>query len=311
MKIKTILLAGMLMHAAPYFAVSAPMTYQNDRFSISGSWGYLGGKANEYVYTWDNEKLSELNWKIKNASVVKGEMNYDFLPWLTANVNGWTTLGQGKAVMDDYDWLYEHQSHWSHWSHSPDTSLKRAHDLDFNLRTWLLKYSQSKLGVLVGYEQNAFQFLAKGGCYQYDNGADVGCFSQGVPGIGYQQHFDTTYFGLVEDFHTPDFAVTAIVKYSPFVLSQDKDIHYMRDLTFYERGNHAQYYSASLTVGKPITQTLSLFVEGTWNQYSNSKADIEMKDNQTGWKTYFEDAAGLSNKNYVLSLGIRYRPNWG
>lgn len=48
--------------------------------SASLSSGILnGGKAHELVLA-DNEKLSQLNWEMKNAPIVKADLSWQFLP---------------------------------------------------------------------------------------------------------------------------------------------------------------------------------------------------------------------------------------
>lgn len=293
------------------FAYQQPVNdaaiYQMDKFSISAGVGYLGGESNEYVYEYDGSTLSQLNWKIEGASVIKGDMNVDFLPWFSANINGWTTISTNNAQMDDYDWQIAGQSHWSDWSHHADTDLNYANNIDINMRGWLLQNQHIKLGATVGYQVSEFDFLAKGGCYEYANGLFTGCFPMGQPGIGYNQTFDTVYLGAVGKYRKDNFELNATLKYSPWVDANDVDEHYLRGLTFTESGDNSQFTSATLTAGYYFRQHAKLFFEAEYNQYSNGKADTTYSDSY-GDIYYIPYGAGLGNHNYVLSIGIQYKP---
>lgn len=293
------------------FAYQQPLpqstTYQMDKFSISAGIGYLGGQSNEYVYEQDGSKLSELNWKIQGASVIKGEMNVDFLPWFSANMNGWTTMGTNNAQMNDYDWLDPQQSNWTDWSHHPDTDLNYANNIDLNVRGWLLQNQSYKLGATVGYQLNEFDFIANGGCYNYGNGSFTGCFPTDQPGIGYYQTFDSVYLGLVGKYRTERFELNATLKVSPWVHANDVDEHYARGITFTESGDNSQFTSATLNAGYYFRQHAKIFFEAEYNQYTNGKADTTYTD-RYGDVYYASNAAGLDNHNYVLSVGIQYKP---
>ncbi|MBI2785966.1 MAG: omptin family outer membrane protease [Legionella longbeachae] len=282
--------------------------YSMNGLSLSSSLGVLSGKAQEFVYDPDTDaKLSRLDWRIKNAAIINGELNYDFLSWLSINGRGWTTLAKNTAPMDDYDWLNPEQKKWTDWSHHENTQLKYANELDLSLRAWLLQDQSYKLGVAAGYQWNSFSWLAKGGCYEYNNGNDTGCFPKNELGIGYQQKFRAPYVGLAGKYFINNFEFNALVKFSDWVSAQDHDEHYARNLTFIERGKNSRYYAATLNTGYYFTQNTKVFVEGSYNHYSNGRADTEIIDNDSGSHHFDSNAAGLSNQNYLVSVGLKYR----
>ena len=106
----SVLLSSTLAHSGG----TGPVKAVNDRFSVDLGLGYLQGKGQEFVYDGDY-KVSQLNWRIQDAAIVKGSAQYRFNHWLSAQVSGWTTLGTGDAEMDDYDWLIPTQTRWSDW----------------------------------------------------------------------------------------------------------------------------------------------------------------------------------------------------
>lgn len=295
---------------------SLSLTFSLDAYSSDDSWngvslstslGVLSGKAHEYVYYPDTaSKLSQLDWRIKNAAIIKGELNYDFLAWLSLNGRGWTTLAKNKAAMDDYDWLNPNRATWTDWSHHDNTHLNYANELDMSLRTWLMQKQNYKFGLATGYQWDSFSWRATGGCYQYNSGAYTGCFPGDQPGIGYQQKFGTPYVGLAGKYFINNFEFSALLKFSDWVSARDYDEHYARNLTFKERGNNSRYYAATIHSGYVLTHNTKIFVEASYNHYSNGRADTEIIDNDTGEHYYSSNSAGLSNQNYTIALGLQY-----
>lgn len=318
MRIKTILnqfLTLLFSSALCSFSVNQSIQaadlnhYQMSKFSLKASLGYLGGESNEYVYDTDGTKLSQLNWVLDGAPIFALNFNSDLFSWLSLGVDLWGTTDQSAAVMDDYDWLIPSQSRWSDWSHHVNTNLNNASQVDVNVRPWLFQNQTFKLGAIIGYQKTELEFLAKGGCFVYDNGLYTGCSDANEPAIGYQQIFEGGYFGFTSKYLMSHIELDATLKVSPWVSSSDKDEHYSRNLTFYESGNQSIYASLSVTAGYYFTQNIKAFLEGSLTQFTNGKADtvIDYKHGQDLY--YIPDAAGLGHHNYVLALGVQYLNN--
>lgn len=157
-----------------------------------------------------------------------------------------------------------------------------------------------------GYLENIFSFLDNGGCYQYANRTYVGCWSKEQHGIGYKQEFSTVYLGLIGQYIVNHFEFNANLKLSPWVEAKDVDQHYLRNLTFKEYGYDSNFYSAAISAGYNVSNTTKLFSEISFNQFTNGIADTLISDNDSKTYGYIYDAAGLSNKNYIISIGIKY-----
>ena len=285
------------------------INFDADSIVVSTSLGWLGGESNEYVYDANTgRKISQLNWRINNAAIIKGDVSWDPLSWLTLNARGWTTLASSGAEMDDYDWLDASQSHWTHWSNSPNTSLNHANEFDVNTKAWFIKRPEYKLGAVVGYQQTRFSWTALGGHYQYNNGNNIGDFPPGKRLIGYKQTFSLPYLGLAGGYRYRDIEFNALLKFSPWVEAKDNDEHYKRDLTFREKTKGSNYYSASLDVGYYITPNTKVFTEFTWSKYSQGKGGTQIINNLSGESSYDGgNSAGIENKNYSFTAGLQYR----
>lgn len=289
--------------------VQADAVTNKPLFSINTSLGYLGGSAHEFVYNSITEaKISQLNWEIKGDAIAQVEGNYQLLPWLDTNLRGWITLGTGSVLMDDYDWLTPGQSHWSDWSHHVDTDLRQANEVDVSLRAFAVQSTHYQLGGVVGFQRTLYSFLAKGGCYNYDNGADIGCLTNGEPEIGYQQIFNMPYLGLIGTYQFDALELYGIFKYSGSVAGRDEDQHYERRVTFNEGSNQFQFYNATLNAGYYVKPQVKVFISGAYTYFPNKKTGTQLSDHSQNIVVFLPNgSAGFSNENYVCALGVQYK----
>ncbi|MGE4802558.1 omptin family outer membrane protease [Yersinia hibernica] len=271
--------------------------------------GMLGGESKEYVYDSDSgQKISQLNWKIKNTAIIKGDISWDAFNWLTLNARGWTSLASGSSGMDDYDWLIPGQTNWSHWSNHPNTQLNHANEFDVNVKGWILNTPEYRIGTIFGYQQTRFSWAASGGSYSYNNGATTGVSPPNSPGIGYNQQFSMPYLGLASIYRYQDFEFNALLKFSPWVTANDNDEHYRRNLTFREKTNNSRYYSVTVDAGYYVTPNAKVYTELSLSKYEEGKGGTEIINRATGEKAYLGgDAAGIENMNYTVSIGMQYQ----
>ena len=195
------IVAGMMMAAfsGAVYAGSAQAIpdFSPESLSVSASAGMLSGKSHEMVYDEvTGRKISQLDWKIKNVAILKGDISWDAYSFLTLNARGWTSLASGSGHMDDYDWMNAKQSSWTDHSSHPATNVNYANEYDLNVKGWIFQGDNYKAGVTAGYQETRFSWTATGGSYNYDNGTNTGNFPAGERGIGYSQRFSMPYIGL-------------------------------------------------------------------------------------------------------------------
>lgn len=283
--------------------------FSPDSLAVSASAGMLSGKSHEMVYDEaTGRKISQLDWKIKNVAILKGDITWDAYSFLTLNARGWTSLASGSGHMDDYDWMNEKQSSWTDHSSHPATNVNYANEYDLNVKGWILQGDNYKAGVTAGYQETRFSWTATGGTYNYDNGAYQGNFPAGERGIGYSQRFSMPYIGLAGQYRFNDFEFNALFKFSDWVRAHDNDEHYMRDLTFREKTTDSRYYGASVDAGYYVTPHAKVFAEFTYSSYEEGKGGTQIIDTNTGDSGSISgDAAGISNHNYTITAGLQYR----
>ncbi|WP_439682416.1 omptin family outer membrane protease [Enterobacter asburiae] len=283
--------------------------FSPDSLAVSASAGMLSGKSHEMVYDEaTGRKISQLDWKIKNVAILKGDITWDAYSFLTLNARGWTSLASGSGHMDDYDWMNAKQSSWTDHSSHPATNVNYANEYDLNVKGWILQGDNYKAGVTAGYQETRFSWTATGGTYNYDNGAYQGNFPAGERGIGYSQRFSMPYIGLAGQYRFNDFEFNALFKFSDWVRAHDNDEHYMRDLTFREKTTDSRYYGASVDAGYYVTPHAKVFAEFTYSSYEEGKGGTQIIDTNTGDSgSIGGDAAGISNHNYTITAGLQYR----
>ncbi|MDK9357546.1 omptin family outer membrane protease [Lelliottia sp. V106_10] len=311
MKKSSVAIMMMATFSGAVYAESSPWTpdFSPESLSVSASAGMLSGKSQERVYDEvTGRKVSQLDWKIKNVAILKGDISWDAYSFLTLNARGWTSLASGSGHMDDYDWMNESQSSWTDHSSHPATNVNYANEYDLNVKGWVFQAENYKAGVVAGYQETRFSWTATGGSYNYDNGTNTGNFPAGERGIGYSQRFSMPYIGLAGQYRFNDIELNALFKFSDWVRAHDNDEHYMRDLTFREKTSNSRYYGASVDAGYYVTPHAKVFAEFAYSNYQEGKGGTQIIDNNSGESgSIGGDAAGISNKNYTITAGLQYR----
>lgn len=297
----------LLLYAGNSFAHQSKNPFSADAFSVDMSVGVLQGKANEFVYdAGSGNKQSQLKWKLNNVAILKAGVTWEPIPRMSMNVNGWTSIAQGSGHMDDYDWQDPAQSHWT--DHSSElTRVNYANKYDVNATGWFFTNALFRLGLMAGYEESRYSWTTHGGYYDYNNGAYKGNFPLNVDGIGYSQKFTAPYIGLSSEYTNGNFKISALLKYSHWVHAHDRDEHYARHLSFWEKTGPSSMYGLTLNSAFYITKNTQVYTELDYTKYSEGKGWSSDLDRETGeFEHASGDAAGISNENLVMSAGLKY-----
>ncbi|QGU17501.1 omptin family outer membrane protease [Leclercia sp. 119287] len=311
MRQKGLSLFLMLSAGLPWAGAQASIiNLSPESFSAALSMGILAGESHERVYNASTgHQQSELDWKLKNSPVIKGELSWDIFPRLTLTARGWTTLASSGSHMDDYDWMDPNQESPTDWSTHPASRLNHANEFDLSAKGWLLKQENYRLGAMLGYQKTRFSWSSHGGTYSYGNGEMTGEYPDNDRGISYKQRFGVAYAGLVGMYRYENIEINGQVRYSPWVRARDNDEHYDRQFTYRDEANNADYYAAMVDVGYYVTPNAKVFAEFSWTRYDEGKGGTEIRDNLLGGPSLYVhgDAAGIENENYVFVVGLQYR----
>nr|WP_241608545.1 omptin family outer membrane protease [Rosenbergiella australiborealis] len=269
--------------------------------------GTLSGQTKERVYDPSSgHKDSQLNWRFKNAAIIKGGVEWQVLPQISLGASGWATLGKRGGVMNDYDWEDENQSSWTSKSYHPSTELNRANQFDLNMKYWFLNDDGTRLGAMLGYQQTRYRFSAYGGDYNYNNGQYVGELPSDLLAITYRQTFKTPYLGLLANYRYQRWEVGGSLKYSAWGKASDLDEHYLTDTTFVSKIDKQTFYSLSLNAGYYLTENAKLYLEGVWSRNLNKKGWSRYDDRDVGIQDAAYNSAGIENYSLMGSVGLRY-----
>lgn len=297
--------------AMPY-ATGEPAQYQYDGLSLNASLGSLGGESKEFVY-YQGQQVSRLDWKLKNAAIIKAELNYDVLPWFSVNARGWTTLASGSGHLDDFDWQNPNSSHYTD-SSSSSATVNEANEYDLSLRFWAWNKENYKFGAVAGYQESRTSWTGYGGTYDYAGEDANGDYDPNAPReqgkfpdravIGYRQVYKTPYIGLTGYYAINQFEFSGILKYSHWADGTDHDVHYLSGATSSTGVNNAELWAGVVNAGYWVTEHTKIFTEAAYTFYPNEHGDEhQWEPNHT---TFNQGGGGLQNRTWSLSAGVQY-----
>lgn len=288
-------------------AISTQGTRFGDRLSAEGYLGYLTGESHESVYN-DGQRVSRLDWEIKDALVLGTRLSYQATSWLTLDAGGWTSLA-ADAKMTDYDWLWSDRDDWSDRSIHPDTDLRRAFEVDLGARARVIERDGFWLDGMLGYQLRNFQWRASNGSYLYsrmDWHDDSGEFSG--PQVDYEQWWRTPYIGVGGGYALPWLRLSGRVIASPFAQVSDSDTHIENQQRFTGDFDSTQMAAVTLRAEHDIGPRLTLTGEANYQKFWEARGDMTVNYlNLDGWRSELNDAAGASNQTLIFSLGLDYR----
>lgn len=283
------------------------------RISVTAGIGYMTDSAREMVYdTPSGDRISQLNWRIQNALVLRGTATLHLTDWLSASLGGWTKIDSNN-LMDDYDWLVPPYTQWSDHSHHPDTQLNKANQGDLSLAARLYNEDGWSLSATAGYQWTGIKWSAYGGHYVYSvfGFRDfIGDFTPGELGITYSQTFKTPYLGVAGTYDLDeDWQFSAALRGSPWVVAaSDIDHHVLRELIFHDTSNKSRMIAVSAGAAYNINARAQIGATVEYQAYTLGKGPTRMLDQTTGTEYLFSgDASGISNSTLTAMLNITYR----
>ncbi|ALZ58753.1 protease (plasmid) [Shigella sonnei] len=313
MKLKFLVLALCVPAIFTTHATTNYPLFIPDNISTDISLGSLSGKTKERVYhpKEGGRKISQLDWKYSNATIVRGGIDWKLIPKVSFGVSGWTTLGNQKASMVDKDWNNSNTPQvWTDQSWHPNTHLRDANEFELNLKGWLLNNLDYRLGLIAGYQESRYSFNAMGGSYIYsENGGNrnkKGAHPSGERTIDYKQLFKIPYIGLTANYRHENFEFGAELKYSGWVRSSDTDKHYQTEIIFKDEIKNQNYCSVAANIGYYVTPSAKFYIEGSRNYISNKKGDTSLYEQSTNISGTIKNSASIEYIGFLTSAGIKY-----
>lgn len=290
--------------------VAMPETSSPIKFSLGVGAGYLTGEATEIVY-WPsvgNHKASELTWKIDNLFMIGIDAQMKVQNWLTVNFDGWFKAFDGDGTMDDYDWQVPGLD-WTDWSTHDDTDVTEASIIDLNADFAFFRTDSAAFSAIVGYKRDNFGWESYGGDYVYSvNGFrdTAGSFPDGLLGIGYEQTYDSLYFGMGFAAYFTKFELAGRMIYSPIVQGEATDNHYLRNLVTYDDIEDGDMFAFDISGNYLINRNLSVLMAYSYQKYDTTQGDAEWQFLDEGVAYFIVDGAGMDLTYSLFSVSLRY-----
>jgi len=307
-------LAGAAHATDPTVTDSAPLVHSS-KFEAGLFTGYLAGTAREYVYDEDG-KLSQLNWRIKNAATVGLNLAYRPLDWLTIRGQAWTVVASNNQ-MTDYDWTMRGVgiNDWTDRSISP-TRMNQSYGADINLAATFYRYGGLSLDALAGVRYQTMRFASYDGTYIYSvdpatgesssNPSDLHNLEGNFEGklINYKQTWRSGYLGAAMRYDAGKFDVYGQVVVSPWTFGKDRDNHLQRNFISRARGERSSMFGMELGANYHLTPRWTLYSTFGYEKYAHAKADTHAV--QQGVSSFDPvGSAGLANQTWNLRVGAK------
>jgi outer membrane protease len=291
--------------AVPAFESHSPAT--SARLSVEGGLRIQQGEALELVYN-GPLLLSELTWDIQDLVYAGVTLQW----WISRNwllaLSYWEAVTEGSGGMTDYDFFIP--GIWTDFSDGP-VDVNRAYmvDLQADWRFWQMQGSHVSLHG--GYRQMHWDWSQYGGMFVYSSGGFRnlrGTFPADQNGINYKQTFQIPYAGLGFGTRYARWQIDMYAHYSPFARADALDEHVLRGLFFEDRFDLVDYYAAGAAASYHISDRW--YVNGAWDWHRTpaSRGDIRIIDVVEETEERVENAAGIANQAWSLSLaaGVRF-----
>lgn len=333
-----------LVLAIPFFSIfasvyaTAEIKKTDFSLSVEPLIGVKNGQVNEYVFlkesNYDCDKLSELNWEIKNEFYSGLKLNGGYKNiFLEAGFTAGFPLECG--TMKDSDWLNNNSSEVTKTSgHDYKTNYSESdnyidYDISASLKTGYsfklpeLKKISTKISPFFEFEYQLFKFTAKNGTGWYgkeietegyyaawndEKNRSIKYFSGDV--ISYKRQNFIFWLGGSIAFNLPkDFSVGAGFKFSPFVYSESIDCHHLRGLYFLDIvSDFCSLFNYNFNTEYKIDSKKSICLNADYLYMKTLRGKSYSSDSQKWSKdNELEDSEGGADQHcFNISLSFKY-----
>lgn len=328
-----------LVLAFPFFSIfasvyaTAEIKKTDFSLSVEPLLGVKNGQVNEYVFlkesNYDCDKLSELNWEIKNEFYSGLKLNGGYKNvFLEAGFTAGFPLKCG--TMKDSDWLNNNSSEVKKTSgHDYKTNYSESdnyidYDISASLKTGYsfklpeLKKISTKISPFFEFEYQLFKFTAKNGTAWYGsetdgyyaawNDAKIQYLSGDV--ISYKRQNFIFWLGGSIAFNLPkDFSVGAGFKFSPFVYSESIDCHHLRGLYYLDIvSDFCSLFNYNFNTEYKIDSKKSICLNADYLYMKTLRGKSYLSNSQKWSKdNEIEDSEGGADQHcFNISLSFKY-----
>ncbi len=297
------------------FLATAQIKKTDFTFSVEPLFGLKNGIVDEYVFlkesSYSSDKLSELNWDIKNELYGGIKLNGSFKN-IFLETSFTAAIPKSSGITKDSDWLnvdkenatdYQYKTYYSEHDNYIDYDIGAKVKAGYEFKLFQDKKVKLSLKPFAEFQYENFQFTCKDGtCWYADkignyyarwNDWEHQQATENPSGEVMAYHRQNLILWLGSDFKVElpeNFTVLAGFKVSPYIDSKSIDSHYLKNKYFLDiTPGFFSVFDANLGVEYALTkkQSFILGAEGFYmktlrgNDYENSKKKWS-KDNKTG-----------------------------
>lgn len=318
------------------FLAAAQIKKTDFSFSVEPLFGLKNGTVDEYVFlkesSYSSDKLSELNWDIKDELYGGIKLNGSFKN-IFLETSFTAAIPQTSGITKDSDWLnasrkntenYQYKTNYSEHDNYIDYDIGAKVKAGYEFKLFQDKKVKLSLKPFAEFQYENFQFTCKDGTCWYgdwlgsyyarwndwDNQrSDSGDQSGDV--LTYQRQNLIIWLGSDFKVDLPkNFTVLAGFKVSPYLYSESIDSHYLTDTYYLDvTPGYFSVFDANLGVEYALTkkQSFILGAEGFYmktlrgNDYINSKKKWSKDD-----KSSLVDG-GAAQRYINITFAYKYR----
>lgn len=299
--------------------------------------GLKNGLVDEYVFlknsAYSSDKLSELNWDIKNEFFAGANFKavYKCLFLKTGFKAGLSAISSKSGLMKDSDWRNLEAEDAGNYQYKTNYSESDNH-IDYDFSTFIeaggrFKFFREKnvrvnLCPFLGFEYQIFKFTATDGTAWYGNilsegyqaewndisNRKVETFSGDV--ISYKRQNFILWLGGNLEFELPyNFVLGAGIKVSPWIYSESVDNHWLRSMDFLDAvSGFFSIMDISFSAEYKFTPKTSICLNADWLCSRLLRGDNYNKSHSADIWGKSPDADGGAAQKYLnFYISFRYR----
>lgn len=285
-------------------------------FRITPRFELLNGSINEYVFDENclniNNKVSQLDWDIKNIPVLGLKADFEVLHYIALSLDGSIGIPKVSGVMQDYDWLNNNNpTELTNYSKHTN-NLNKYINFTANAGGNIYLPAEIKITPKIAYQ---YEFIALDGTngfktYKSDNWK-ISNFSGKVISYGQELNAMLTGFSISVD-TLPMIHFFADLMFSPkLTFINALDYHYVKSTVYWDRIINLWQVKAYIEAQYKFNKYHCMGLSTSIQYIPISKGDTRVNDLNSNGKFIPEDWSGAiknggGTSRLIWSLGINY-----
>lgn len=292
---------------------------ETSKHNLGVSLKTMNGKSKEYVYDINNgDKISYLEWEIKNIPLLVLDYNYSISENLDTNFSfGKNISSSFNSNMKDYDWYNSDTTSNKEDYGKPYAYSKNKSKTDEIIKfDWQLRYLMSlnaniKLGPYVGINYDRFKFTAKVGNQEvydnYGNVKDIMGKNNNKNGVKYTQEYITPYIGYFMSYEIDKLKIEGKIQGSTLGKGKAQDTHILTNTVGKEKYKDIKNIMVEVKAIYALTESIDINGSiGINKYYSKKSSEVNINfDNKNQVKA--KGITGTSHLSTLVSIGANYK----